>query len=97
MHTIEYFAEGRKYELQKYTEAQEAVLAARQMAEEANNNQIEPAHLLMSLVEQPEGVVPQVLARLGVDMGTLAQRLRGELDKLPKVYGREGKFTCRVR
>src|SRR5690349_14583404 len=77
--------------LQKYTEkAQEAVLNARQLAEEADNNQIEPAHLLMSLMEQPEGVVPQVLTRLGVDMNALTQRLRAELEKLPKVYGAGG-------
>jgi ATP-dependent Clp protease ATP-binding subunit ClpB len=74
--------------LQKYTEkAQEAVLTARQMAEEANNNQIEPVHLLAALIEQPEGVVPQVLARLGVDTGATMQQVRAELDKLPKVYG----------
>src|SRR4051795_8769409 len=77
--------------LQKYTEkAQEAVLNARQLAEEANNNQIEPTHLLMSLIEQPEGVVPQVLTRLGVDMNALTPRLRTELEKLPKVYGAGG-------
>src|SRR6266704_3418338 len=74
--------------LQKYTEkAQEAVLAARQMAEEANNNQIEPVHLLAALVEQPEGVVPQILARMGADAGAIMERLRGELGKLPQVYG----------
>src|SRR4051812_5712161 len=74
--------------IQKYTEkAQEAVLTARQMAEEANNNQIEPLHLLAALVEQPEGVVPQILARLGVDSGALVQRVRDELAKLPTVYG----------
>lgn len=74
--------------LQKYTEkAQEAVLNARQMAQDASNNQIEPAHLLMALVDQPEGVVPQVLARLGVPTGTIVQRVKAEMDKLPKVYG----------
>jgi ATP-dependent Clp protease ATP-binding subunit ClpB len=77
--------------LQKYTEkAQQAVLAAKEMAEEANNNQIEPVHLLMALVEQPEGVVPQVLSRLGVDMNALTSRLRAELEKQPKVYGGGG-------
>src|SRR3954447_18332848 len=77
--------------LQKYTEkAQEAVLNARQMAEEANNSQIEPAHLLLALVEQPEGVVPQVLSRLGVDNGSLARAMRQEIDKLPKMYGAPG-------
>src|SRR3954468_23935693 len=74
--------------MQKYTEkAQEAVLNARQMAEEANNNQIEPVHMLIALAEQPEGIVPQVLSRLGVSVGTLVERLRAEMEKLPKVYG----------
>jgi len=77
-----------KMNIQKYTEkAQEAVLTARQMAEEANNNQIEPLHLLAALVEQPEGVVPQILARLGVDPGAVMQRVRDELARLPTVYG----------
>src|SRR5438034_10758195 len=74
--------------LQKYTEkAQQAALAAKEMAEEANNNQIEPLHLLAALIEQPEGVVPQILARLAVDSGTLIERVREELAKLPTVYG----------
>ncbi|HUP28133.1 MAG TPA: Clp protease N-terminal domain-containing protein, partial [Chloroflexia bacterium] len=74
--------------LQKYTEkAQEAVLSARQMAEEMSHNQIEPAHLLLALVEQSEGIVPQVLTRLNVDPRQLGQKLRSELEKTPKVYG----------
>ncbi|MGA7733655.1 MAG: ATP-dependent chaperone ClpB [Chloroflexia bacterium] len=74
--------------LQKYTEkAQEAVLTARQIAEDNNHNQIEPIHLLAALAEQPEGVVPQLLTRMGVDVGTLMSRVRAELDKIAKVYG----------
>ncbi len=77
--------------LQKYTEkAQQAVLASKEMAEEANNNQIEPVHLLTALIEQPEGVVPQVFACLGVDTATLIQKLHDELAKQPKVYGGGG-------
>jgi ATP-dependent Clp protease ATP-binding subunit ClpB len=77
--------------LQKYTEkAQEAVSTARQIAEDASHNQIEPLHLLMALVEQPEGVVPQILARLGVNTGNFARTIRAELDKTPKVYGAGG-------
>ena len=77
--------------LQKYTEkAQEAVLSARQMAEDANQNQFEPSHLLLALIEQSEGVVPQILTRLGANAGVLAQQLRAEVNNLPKVYGGEG-------
>src|SRR4051812_19087525 len=77
--------------LQKYTEkAQEAVLNARELAENANNSQIEPLHLLSALVEQPEGVVPQVLSRIGVDTGTLANMVRTEIGRLPQVHGNGG-------
>src|SRR5687768_9859986 len=77
--------------IQKYTEkAQEAVMSARQMAEQMEHNQLEPLHLLLALVEQPEGIVPQLLARLGVNSRTLSQTLRAELEKTPKVYGGGG-------
>jgi ATP-dependent Clp protease ATP-binding subunit ClpB len=74
--------------LQKYTEkAQEAILTAKEMAEEAGHSQIEPLHLLAALIEQQDGVVPQLLSRVGVDTGTLMQTVRDELEHLPKVYG----------
>jgi ATP-dependent Clp protease ATP-binding subunit ClpB len=77
--------------LQKYTEkAQEGVNTSRQIAEEANHNQLEPLHLLLALVEQPEGVVPQILARVGVNTGSFARSIRAELEKTPKVYGGGG-------
>src|SRR4029079_13060149 len=45
--------------LNKFTEkAQEAVLASPQLASELNHAQVEPEHLLVSLLEQREGVVP---------------------------------------
>ena len=54
--------------LNKYTEkAQEAVLGAQQLAERSNHPQIEPEHLLVTLVEQPEGIVPDVLRKMNVD------------------------------
>ncbi len=73
--------------LQKYTEkAQQAVLNARQIAEEANHNQFDATHLLLALIEQEEGVVPQILSRIGVNVGQMAQSLRSEIAKTPKVY-----------
>jgi ATP-dependent Clp protease ATP-binding subunit ClpB len=77
--------------LQKYTEkAQEAVLGARQIAEDSNHNQFEATHLLLALLEQEEGVVPQILSRLGVNVSQIAQSLRAEIDKTHKVYGAGG-------
>ena len=74
--------------LNKYTQkAQEAVLAAQQMAEEQNHSQIEPIHLLAALLQQGEGVVPQIVNRIGVNRGMLEQRVQEQLNKLPRAVG----------
>jgi ATP-dependent Clp protease ATP-binding subunit ClpB len=72
----------------KLTEkAQEAVLGAQQLAEQLNHAQVEPEHLLATLVEQPEGVVPEVLRKLTVDPTEVASATRAALKKLPQAYG----------
>ncbi len=74
--------------LNKFTEkAQEAVLAAQQLAQEHSHSQIESEHLLLALVRQEDGVVPQVIQKLGLDPRQLAMTLRGELDRKPRVSG----------
>jgi ATP-dependent Clp protease ATP-binding subunit ClpB len=67
--------------------AQEAVLAAQQLAEGEGLGQLEALHLLYALVEQPDGVVPAVLERIGQDPSAIAGQIREELVKLPKVTG----------
>ena len=48
--------------LERYTDkAQEALLAAHQQAQRAQNPDIEPEHLLRALVDQSTGVVPSIL------------------------------------
>ncbi len=74
-------------DLNKFTEkAQEAVLTAQQKAEERRNTQIEAEHLLSALIEQDDGIVPQVLEKLGINRTIITQKLNGELDRLPKAY-----------
>ena len=54
--------------LKRYTKkAQEAVLAAQQLAEGSHHPQIDPEHLLHALVAQADGVVPSVLRQMGAD------------------------------
>ncbi len=73
--------------LDKFTQkAQEAVLDAQRLASEYSHAQVEPEHLLLALLRQPEGVVPQVLARLG-DVAELASQVEAGLAARPKVYG----------
>jgi len=74
--------------LNRFTEkAQEALFAAQSLAEENNHSQVEPEHLLTSLLQQADGVVPQVLERAGANPQMLLQQAEAELNKLPKVYG----------
>jgi ATP-dependent Clp protease ATP-binding subunit ClpB len=74
--------------IQKYTEkAQEAIVAAQRLADERNNPQIEPAHVLLALVEQKDGIVPEIIRKLNVDPAAVAAALRAEVAKLPTAYG----------
>jgi ATP-dependent Clp protease ATP-binding subunit ClpB len=74
--------------LNKYTQkAQDAVLGAQNLAEEQNNSQIEALHLLAALLNQEEGVVPQIINRIGVDRHQLDRHVDIELSHLPRAVG----------
>jgi ATP-dependent Clp protease ATP-binding subunit ClpB len=65
----------------------EAINASQSLAERNGNSQVEPEHLLLALLEQGDGVVPQVLGKLNIAVGALAQQMRAELGKFPRVSG----------
>src|SRR5690625_2983901 len=67
--------------------AQEAVQAAASLAVARENPEVATAHLLHALLEQPEGPVPSVLKRLGVDTGQLQRATQAALDRLPAAHG----------
>ena len=67
--------------------AQEAVQSAQDIAARHDHQQIEPLHLLGALVAQQDGVVPPLLARLGVRPETLAGEIESRLGRIPKVTG----------
>src|SRR5688572_19649351 len=76
------------FNINKLTEkAQEALVAAQALAQEGSNSTIEPEHLLLALLNQSDGVVPQVVRAVGANPETLAQQAKSELDKLAKAYG----------
>jgi len=75
-------------DIRKYTEkAQEALLRAQGLAQSHGLPQIEPELLLLALVEQSDGVVPQLLLRQNVD----PQRVKGDLElwlqRRPRMMG----------
>jgi ATP-dependent Clp protease ATP-binding subunit ClpB len=67
--------------------AQEALQQANDVAAPHENQQIEPVHLLEALVSQTDGVVPPLLARLGIRSEALTQEIEREIARLPKVQG----------
>jgi ATP-dependent Clp protease ATP-binding subunit ClpB len=76
------------FNMNKLTEkAQEAVLAAQELAQNNQHSQIEPEHLMSALLTQADGVVPQIFSALGANAESVAQQFNAELNRMPKVYG----------
>src|SRR5216684_3336810 len=72
----------------KFTvKAQEAVQAAQSLADQGNHQAIVPEHVLLALLQQQEGVVGPLLAKLGARPEVIAREIQSELDKLPRVQG----------
>ena len=67
--------------------AQEALQRAQEIAAEHQNQAVEPVHLLAALAQQQDGVVPPLLARLGIRIELLTQDIEREMGRLPKVQG----------
>jgi ATP-dependent Clp protease ATP-binding subunit ClpB len=69
---------------------QQALSDAQSLAVGRDHNMIEPAHLLLALLEQQGGNSVPVLRQAGVNVPVLKQKLGDALDQLPKVAGQEG-------
>jgi ATP-dependent Clp protease ATP-binding subunit ClpB len=67
--------------------AQDALQAGQEIAARHENQAVEPVHLLSALIQQVDGVVPPLLARLGIRAEALTQDLEREIARLPKVQG----------
>lgn len=75
-------------DLNKYTnKAQEALIKAQSIASDNNHGSIEPVHLMMALMTQQDGVVPEVIAKIGVRPQSLINELEGMLDSMPRISG----------
>src|SRR5262245_57436958 len=74
--------------INKYTEkAREAVAAAIELARQHNNPQLEPEHLLLALVEQRDGIIPELLRKMNVDPAQISRGAQELVAKLPSAYG----------
>ncbi|WP_041455192.1 ATP-dependent Clp protease ATP-binding subunit [Anaerolinea thermophila] len=69
----------------RFTErAQEAAQRAAEIIQRYGHNQIDTEHILLAMIEQPQGAVPQLLEMLKVDTNALAERLDYILRTSPK-------------
>ena len=69
----------------RFTErAQDAAQRAAEIIQRYGHNQIDTEHILLALIEQPDGVIPQILKLLNINSDLLAQRLDATLRGTPK-------------
>ena len=64
----------------------EALNGAVSIATEYKNTTVEPIHILSALLSDNEGLIPEVLAGVGVDVGALSRDTEREISALPKSY-----------
>ena len=65
----------------------EAIQNAQDIANQHGNQQIEQCHLLLSLADQQDGFIPQLLTNMGLTVESFRAAVRHEVEKLPKVSG----------
>lgn len=67
--------------------AQEALQETFNLARSRGNPEVLPSHLLVSLLEQPEGLAPRLVAKVGAPLPALLAEAKRDLDRLPQVEG----------
>lgn len=74
--------------LQKFTQKSlEAIQNAQSMAVEYGNPQMDQQHLLVTLLTQDEGLIPQLMQKVNVNVNGLLQAAENEVKKLPRATG----------
>jgi ATP-dependent Clp protease ATP-binding subunit ClpB len=67
--------------------SQEAMQAAQTKALRYGHQEVDVEHLLLALLEQPEGLIPRLLNRMDVSSEVLKTEIERELERRPKVSG----------
>jgi ATP-dependent Clp protease ATP-binding subunit ClpB len=74
--------------MERFTQkAQEALVQSQQIAQDFGHQSIEPAHILLALLQQEEGVAPAVVTRVSGSVNAIREDVQRELQGRPKVYG----------
>jgi len=74
--------------IERFTEkAREALGEANELAKQHNHSQIEIEHLLAALMAQEDGVVQQVIQKVGGNVAAAQRIVDSEIERMPRVYG----------
>ncbi|MCP4397400.1 MAG: ATP-dependent chaperone ClpB [bacterium] len=74
----------------KFTiKTQEAIQQAQRLAATRKHQELDVEHVLLAFLEQPEGLIPQILQKLGVRPEQIRRELNAALEKRPSVSGGE--------
>ena len=65
----------------------EAIQSAQSLAVENGNQQVGQSHLLLSLLQQNDGLIGQLMSRMGVPADSFVSAVTGAVGALPKVSG----------
>jgi ATP-dependent Clp protease ATP-binding subunit ClpB len=83
--------------LDKFTlRGQEAIQAAIELAERNQNQQVEPEHLLIAMLDQPEGIVRPLLGKLGTNVTVVLNDVQAAVARFPRVQGGQQYFSPRL-
>ncbi len=75
----------------KFTQkTQEAVATAQDQALRRHHQQIDAEHLALVLIQQPEGLVPRLIEKIGIAPAAVEKALEEQLAKIPAVTGTGG-------
>jgi ATP-dependent Clp protease ATP-binding subunit ClpB len=83
--------------LDKFTlQGREAHDSAVEIAARNQHQQVEPEHLLIAMLEQPEGIVRPILGRLGANVAVILNDTQAALARFPKVQGGQRYYSPRL-
>src|SRR6056297_3557026 len=69
--------------------AQEGLVEAQHIAEDYQQQEVYPAHLLYALLKQDNGIIIPIMQKLDTDIENLKVELQDILEKLPQVYNKD--------
>ncbi len=82
----------------RFTEkAQEALASAQGIAQRFQHNEIDAEHILLALVEQSDGLVPELLKKVGADPAVIHQQIQAALADRPRVTGGDSQVYTSAR